>query len=158
MRHARGATAGARAGCGNAVALCVAVACCALARPAAAQTVVTCSNSAWTYVAGFTGITSVLNGYYAPYYDASQAPSPLRACSNVAYGNGTGSVFAANFNTSWQSAGHPVGYYNTRSTVSDPTNSFWVRQRRVRQRQSAVRTFADPDASMHRRFATLTTP
>ena len=80
------------------------------------------------YVAGFSGASSWLNGFYAPYYNATQAPAGLQACTNVGYGlSGTSTSWSGGFNNSWQSAGHPVGYYNTGSSVGNATNSFWVR-------------------------------
>ena len=89
----------------------------------------TCTNTAWIFVAGFTGTSAWLNGFYVPYYDASLAPSGLRSCTNAGstYGAGAGSSFSTSFSTSWQSAGHPAGYYNIGSSLSNSTNSFWVR-------------------------------
>ena len=132
LSHAQrglGAHARARA-CARALLLIVA---CAVAgiEPAAAQTSVACSPSSYIYVAGFTGsFAAALNGYYAPYYNASFAPAALQACDNVNYGSGaTAFVWNNAWNASWQSAGHPVGYYNTKGTVSDAANTFWVRPR-----------------------------
>ena len=88
---------------------------------------VACSTSSWIYVAGFTTPAS-LNGFYAPYYSAAQAPSALQACTNANYGiSGTGAAWAAAFNTSWQATGHPIGYYNTAGGVGSASNTFWVR-------------------------------
>ena len=89
----------------------------------------TCTNTSWMFVAGFTGTSTWLNGFYVPYYSASQAPSDpsssntLTSCTNSNYGGLSSSIF----NSSWQSAGRPVGYYNMQSSVSDSSNSFWVR-------------------------------
>ena len=88
----------------------------------------TCTTSSYMYVAGFQGAWSFLNGYYAPYYNASQAPPSLRACTNngsayTAYDAG----YYANFDPACVAPGHPAGYYNTRSNVSDSANVFWVR-------------------------------
>lgn len=103
------------------------LACALLVRPAGAQTNQTCTTSSWMYVGGFTGTSATaLNGYYAPYFTASAAPTGLQACTNSGYSGPS----AASFNTAWQTGTgttRPVGYYNTRSNLSDATNSFWVR-------------------------------
>ena len=107
----------------RALALALAVACAALvARPACSQTAVTCSTSSWMYVAGFTGTAAAtVNGWYAPYYNASLAPTGLQRCTNVGYNT------LSALDPGWQTKGNPVGYFNVLINVSDPTNSFWVR-------------------------------
>ncbi len=82
------------------------------------------------YVDGFTLSNANLNGYYAPYYNASLAPAALRPCTNgqaPASPYAVPAVNAGDWNVSWQSAGHPVGYYNSNGAVDDASNFFWVR-------------------------------
>ena len=82
------------------------------------------------YVAGFTGTAAAtVNGWYAPYYNASLAPAGLQGCTNVGYNSiaSTGSAWSGAFDPGWQTKGNPVGYFNVLSNVSDPTNTFWVR-------------------------------
>jgi hypothetical protein len=115
---------------GTARALLAVAACSALlgTRPATAQSVVPCTSASWIYVAGFTSPFASLNGYYAPYYNATLAPANLPKCTNVGYGlSGTAGAWAGAFNNTWQSVGHPVGYYNVAGSLSNASNTFWVR-------------------------------
>lgn len=117
---------------GRAYALALAAASLLAARPVGGQTSQTCSVSSWMYVGGFTGASAGLNGYYAPYYiTAAPLTTALQTCTNAGYGlSGTGSSWASAFDTAWQvgtGSTRPVGYFNTRSTVSNASNFFWVR-------------------------------
>ena len=136
MRHAASRASLARCGgCRRgAFAAALAAACVTLlATPACGQSVVSCDVNSWMYVGGFTGTSAtLLNGYYAPYFSATAAPTTLQGCTNSGYDSfaGTGTNWAAAFNASWQAGAgstRPVGYYNMRSSVSDVANTFWVR-------------------------------
>ena len=76
-----------------------------------------------------TGFTTPagLNGFYAPYYNASQAPAALQPCTNAGPYGSTKTNWLGSWNATWQAAGHPVGYYNTAGAVNSSSNYFWVR-------------------------------
>jgi hypothetical protein len=128
----RRAEAGSGVGSKHAVALLLCLAALparALSPPPPGVSTSACGVSSWMYVAGFSGGSSWLNGFYAPYYNATLAPAALRPCTNAGpYGaSGTGAPWAGAFDATWQSAGHPVGYYNVGSGVGNASNGFWVR-------------------------------